>query len=74
MQMLAMLCFEREFNHSTMLKTIGMIPFLNFIIRLKRIYLKLRVKLTRDVSYRQCIENERFSLKSVRNLIKVAKA
>ena len=74
MQMLAMLCFEREFNHSTMLKTIGTIPFLNFIIRLKRIYLKLRVKLTRDVSYRQCIENERFSLKSVRNLIKVAKA
>jgi glycosyltransferase involved in cell wall biosynthesis len=73
-QMLAMLCFERETGHSKMLKVIASIPFLNLIIRLRRIYLKLREKLTKDVSYRQCIENERFSLKSVRNLIKAAKA
>ena len=72
-QMLAMLCFERETGHSRMLKVIASIPFLNLIIRLRRIYLKLREKLTKDVSYRQCIENERFSLKLVRNLIKAAK-
>ena len=72
-QMLAMLCFERETGHSRMLKVIASIPFLNLIIRLRRIYLKGREKLTKDVSYRQCIENERFSLKLVRNLIKAAK-
>ena len=72
-QMLAMLCFQRETGHSRMLKVIASIPFLNLIIRLRRIYLKLREKLTKDVSYRQCIENERFSLKLVRNLIKAAK-
>ena len=69
-QMLAMLCFERESEYSRMLKAIGSIPFFNLIIRLRRIYLKLRGKLTRDVSYRQCIENERYSLKKFRSLIR----
>jgi hypothetical protein len=71
---LTMFCFERENEHARMLKTIASIPFLNVMIRLKRIYLKLRVKLTKDASYRRSIENERLSLKKVRSLIGATKA
>jgi glycosyltransferase involved in cell wall biosynthesis len=71
---LTMFCFERENEHARILKTIASIPFLNVMIRLKRIYLKLRMKLTKDASYRRSIENERFSLKKVRSLIGATKA
>ena len=72
-QMLAMLCFEREAGHSKMLKVIASIPFLNLVIRLRRIYLKLLEKLIKNVLYRRCIENERYSLKKFRSLIRAAK-
>jgi glycosyltransferase involved in cell wall biosynthesis len=71
---LTMFCFERENEHARILKTIASIPFLNVMIRLKRVYLKLRMKLTKDASYRRSIENERFSLKKVRSLIGATKA
>jgi glycosyltransferase involved in cell wall biosynthesis len=71
---LTMFCFERENEHARILKTIASFPFLNVMIRLKRIYLKLRMKLTKDASYRRSIENERFSLKKVRSLIGATKA
>jgi hypothetical protein len=70
---LTMFCFERENEHARILKTIASIPFLNVMIRLKRIYLKLRVKLTKDASYRRSIENERFFLKMVRSTMKSSK-
>lgn len=71
--MLALLYFERESEYAKTLNLIGSIPFLNFIVKLRRSYLKLRMKLTKNVSYRQCIENERYSLKKFRSLIKASK-
>lgn len=70
---LTMFCFERENEHARILKTIASFPFLNVMIRLKRIYLKLRMKLTKDASYRRSIENDRFFLKMVRSSLKSAK-
>lgn len=71
--MLALLYFERKSEYVKTLNLIGSIPFLNLIVKLRRIYLKLRMKLTKDVSYRRCIENERYSLKKFRSLIRAAK-
>lgn len=60
MQMLAMLCFERESEYSKMLKAIGSIPFFNLLLKFRRMYLKLRMKL---FGLHKSLESERMVLK-----------
>jgi hypothetical protein len=66
-QMLAMLCFERESEYSRMLKAIGSIPFFNLLLKFRRMYLKLCMKL---FGSHKSLESERMELKKVRALFR----
>ena len=68
MQMLAMLCFERESEYSRMLKAIGSIPFFNLLLKFRRMYLKLCMKL---FGSHKSLESERMELKKVRALCRM---
>lgn len=67
-QMLAMLCFERESEYSRMLKAIGSIPFFNLLLKFRRMYLKLCMKL---FGSHKSLESERMELKKVRALCRI---
>lgn len=67
-QMLAMLCFERESEYSRMLKAIGSIPFFNLLLKFRRMYLKLCMKL---FGSHKSLESERMELKKVRALYRI---
>ena len=67
-QMLAMLCFERETGHSRMLKVIASIPFFNLLLKFRRMYLKLCMKL---FGSHKSFESERMELKKVRALCRI---
>ena len=67
-QMLAMLCFERESEYSRMLKAIGSIPFFNLLLKFRRMYLKLCMKL---FGSHKSFESERMELKKVRALCRI---
>jgi hypothetical protein len=68
MQMLAMLCFECESEYSKMLKAIVSIPFFNLLLKFRRMYLKLRMKL---FGLHKSLESERMVLKKVRALCRI---
>lgn len=67
-KMLAMLCFERESEYSRMLKAIGSIPFFNLLLKFRRMYLKLCMKL---FGSHKSLESERMELKKVRALCRM---
>jgi glycosyltransferase involved in cell wall biosynthesis len=68
--MWAMYAYEREKRFEVMSAEIRSIPILGFLVKIKRVYLKIRLILTKNILFREILEEKRLELKKIRAFIK----